>query len=494
MSETNAIEGARSRRRQVADLEKMVKFGQLSSEGRNWLIQAMDPFHDSEVPVTGYPDMVTTPSVCQAIRQSITITVPTTVTTGTWDCNIAAFPAPYASGTTALPVAITIPGIYTTATSTMTPYVNTGVTSFAGPTSTQGYGTTSNQWQLTGGVAIPTPYTAGPMRVVGYGVEVINTTSALNCQGLCTVWRQSCPVRNLTTVGLDHSVGGGVVPTSWASAFEMPQPPGTLANAQLLEGSKQWHAKEGAYLVNTMADISNPPQQAEPFYVTTVGAENQVGNTTLRQAMCSLPQNTYATTVQMPAPQMVAPYHMVGAYFTGLSLQTTLTVNTIWYVERFPTPFDNNLVVLTSPSPAFDPVALELYGLALQRMPAGVMVKENPFGEWFQDLIHNIAEAAAPALSAASTALGATPYGMAFGAASGFANMVSKSTARAPARQKATQQQKQKQKQRGIAQNPTPQKPVPAQPRGNQTRKRNRNRKRQLKDMSGAPGQYFESG
>jgi len=452
-------ENAKSKRRQVGDLEKMVGYGSLSEAGKNWLIQAIDPFHDSEVPVTGYPDMVTTPSVCQAIRQSVSVSVPSTVTTGTWDCNITAFPCPFASATTGLAINVPVPGVYQSNGATTNPYVTTGVTSFSGPSGTQGYGTTSANWKLTGGVAIPNNFTSGAMRVVGYGVEIVNTTSALNSQGLCTVWRQSCPVRNYVTVGFDRQTAV-TAPTSWSSAYEFPQPPGSLASALLLEGSRQWHAKEGAYLVNTLADISNPPQQAEPVYVTSISSENQANSNGPYTGVTSAASNQYGTTATyMPAPTMTPPYHMVGAYFTGLSLQTTLTINTIWYVERFPTPFDNDLVVLTRPSPPFDPMAMELYGRSLQSMPAGVMVKENPFGEWFQDLIHNIAQAAAPALKAASIVPG---YGPAFGMAGGVADIIAKSTARNVAAAKATTKQKARKRRQGVSPQPAVQpKPLP---------------------------------
>jgi hypothetical protein len=95
-----------------------------------------------------------------------------------------------------------------------------------------------------------------------------------------------------------------------------------------------------------------------------------------------------------------SPYSMVGAFYTGLSLQTTLTLTVHFYVERFPQIDQADLVVLAAPSPKYDPLALELYSRMLGEMPPGVMVKENGFGQWFTDLIAEIAPIAGDALSA----------------------------------------------------------------------------------------------
>jgi len=91
-------------------------------------------------------------------------------------------------------------------------------------------------------------------------------------------------------------------------------------------------------------------------------------------------------------------FHTSGAYFTGLSLQSTLTVTGNFYIERFPSQLETDLVILAKPSPGFDARALELYSHALSGLPPGVMVKENGLGDWFMDTVGKVAGFAAPIL------------------------------------------------------------------------------------------------
>jgi len=87
-----------------------------------------------------------------------------------------------------------------------------------------------------------------------------------------------------------------------------------------------------------------------------------------------------------------------GAYFTGLSPTTTLTINWNVLIERFPSAADADLVVLAKPSPRYDPTALELYSLCMQNMPVGVPVKENGLGDWFMKVIGRARDIVMPAL------------------------------------------------------------------------------------------------
>jgi len=60
---------------------------------------------------------------------------------------------------------------------------------------------------------------------------------------------------------------------------------------------------------------------------------------------------------------------MSGVYFTGLSGATTLTVDYIVYIERFPTQDDLDLIVSAKRSPEYDIRALELILLLHSRCP-----------------------------------------------------------------------------------------------------------------------------
>lgn len=86
------------------------------------------------------------------------------------------------------------------------------------------------------------------------------------------------------------------------------------------------------------------------------------------------------------------PFDTSGVHFTGLSYASTLTVNVRWLIERMPGPRESDLVVLATPSASYDPLALELYTRCLGDMPPGVMLSENPLGEWFRSALSKVAD------------------------------------------------------------------------------------------------------
>jgi len=85
---------------------------------------------------------------------------------------------------------------------------------------------------------------------------------------------------------------------------------------------------------------------------------------------------------------------MCGAYFTGLNQNDVLTVNYNIYIERFPALSDLNLIVLATPSPAYDAVAMQVYSDVSRRMPTGVPQAENGLGDWFKGIISTVADVA----------------------------------------------------------------------------------------------------
>jgi hypothetical protein len=109
------------------------------------------------------------------------------------------------------------------------------------------------------------------------------------------------------------------------------------------------------------------------------------------------PENAFCAPIGVGPQQN---QHTIGAFFTGLSNQSSLTVTLNCWIEYFPSPIDQSLVVLATPSPRYDLIAQEIYSEALADMPVGVMVKENGLGDWFKDTVAKVSSWAAPALSA----------------------------------------------------------------------------------------------
>jgi hypothetical protein len=256
----------------------------------------------------------------------------------------------------------------------------------------------------TSQILVPSEYCNGNTRVIGAAFEVVNTTAEISKQGQVTVYR-------LPTIKTPTMVSSTPIAGAFQTSYMNLQrfPPANLAQAQLLFGSRSWSAAEGAYVVARINDIDNPLLQ--PSFIPTGW---------LAQDVIANQGGTYfsssAVTANYGQSDIQTPYDISGAYFTGLSFATSLTVNVRWLIERMPGPSETDLVVLATPSAPYDGLALELYTKALRDMPPGVMLKENPLGEWFRSALSAVADWAPKIGNALGTVLpGAGMIGNALG-------------------------------------------------------------------------------
>lgn len=385
-------------------LDKMERQNQLTSDGRAWLISAVDPFHDTDVTLAGYPDVLTAATVVQLVKQQIQITVPTTgpgaVTAGSnWDASIVLCPS--LTGTTLQSSGvISATGQVTTVSTLSTMQGYGGLTVAAGPQGSAlwpALGTGVNP-PATSTTLSPSIYVKGSGRVIGMGFEVVNTTAEINKQGQVTTWR----LPSDWTPAMFFNQNGVAGSDSTVACWFQRLPVATLANAQLLFGSRSWSAAEGAYVVARQNSANNPvmlPRFLQAAWtlndLQSGTAETMIGNSFFG---FGLAQNTTAS-------DYLLPFDTSGAHFTGLSYATSLTVNVRWLFERIPAPNEADLVVLATPSAAYDPLALEIYTRCLRDMPSGVMLKENPLGEWFQSVISKVADWA-PKIGTALSSIG----------------------------------------------------------------------------------------
>jgi len=361
-----------------ATLQTLVSERVLSENGKNWLIQVTDPFHDTPVTLTGMPDVNIGSSVVQEIKKTISFGAVTgTVGAGNWDVNIVMWPvfnnAPTPS-TQVYPINWTgggyNPGLMTTtAGSSLQPYRIGGITANQAPPGGTTFGSAVGGSDGGTNFVAPDPaYLQGPCRVIGMGFEVVNSTAELYKQGSVTVWRQPLPAPShtkttmalTTATTLDEPLPvhkrvrkikeskekseeppfepkkkkktaegnpgdpGNALPTAlgFINVVNAVQPPGTLADAMLLDGSQTWDAKDGVYCVGVMNANDNPAKVMEPTAYaswTTEITKNAQGT-----AMVSPQLFVASATTSVITPgdvQHIAPYHLTGAYFTGLSAQ-----------------------------------------------------------------------------------------------------------------------------------------------------------------------------
>lgn len=366
----------------------------LTETGKEWLITSLDPFHDFAITPTGYPDGEVGSSIVQCFKGSTTVNRPLSVPdTDNWDClittdNVVA-PTQYTSMEN-------VNNLYATDTGRINVSAYSGgLTIGSGPTgSSELYviDTTATQPHGVTSIGIPSSYYQDRMRVVACGFEVHNVTSELYKQGSICCFQQPCPSALSTQAwGRVNNLSGGNVLQAISNVCLSSHPPNTFSEAVLLPGSKIWEAKDGAYVVACQNTLDNPSKHPEfitpamtnaPFYNTYPSAnlkDTYVGTT------LPIIAGNYASSGLCH----LAPYDRKGCYMTGLSPETSLTVNYNCYVERFP-DVESTLLTLAKPSPPRDKVALQVYSELMTQLPVGVPVKENGLGDWFTGAVAGI--------------------------------------------------------------------------------------------------------
>lgn len=388
-------------------LENAVSFGQLTPSGRDFLIAAIDPFHDTQLKeLQGWPDLETSSSVVRLIKQTLSIKAPPSVGTGDWDLYLDLWPwmnntlfwnSAYGTGTRVnnnINVDTNGPNV-----------ALGGLTAFAVPA-----GTTVDYADPNlriDSLTLPDTYTRGPNRVVGVGFEAVNTTAAIYRQGQAMVYRQSNPAK----VGQHISLRYGAPPAA-ALADETanfyPCPPQNAAQTMLIPGTRQWAAEEGCYVVGTFVGQDNPPTTVNynqvAVFAKSSGADSAIGATSnpvtlpvnSDPVLYALPVSYTAAGVVSSQPIMQVPIHTAGARFLGLSPTSSFSITLNVYVETFPTVAESDILVLATPSAQYDPVALEIFSHALSKLPVGVMVCENNMGDFFSDAIATATQYLAP--------------------------------------------------------------------------------------------------
>lgn len=372
-------------------LDRLVANQVLTPHGRDFLIAALDPMHDTQLPnLCGWPDLADQPSVVRVFKTSKTISGYDE--TQPWDCVVRTLPILNAS---AVHTCNRIQNnIYAQDTANEYPIGPVVITAYE---KGQSWSLFPNTPPATWVMALPDEVASGNGRLIGMGVEVNNVTAEIYKQGTTTVWRtpqQQGRVSNWNSVlptgnPTPYSVGS-------FSGRDVSWGPRNEQEAMLLSGSRQWKAADGAYCVVPFMSSDNPIEPAEyiePMFRLDGGYDT---------AFLTENTQTVATTLLSPgvhpggvipkaALMKWAPVHSTGMAFTGLSSQSSLTITVNYYYEYFPNASDTSLVTLAKPSASYDPVALELYSEALSALPVGVPAYMNGFGDWFAGIVSKLA-------------------------------------------------------------------------------------------------------
>lgn len=417
-------------------LDRIQKSTGLSTAGRNALIQLINPFTDFQVTKTGYYDSNESSSVVQCVKFSHVVSRPALVpATDNWDCHI--FNTPLAGTIGCLDNTTTLIGSGNFLMRTGGAGVASvgPVTVITGPTaanlSLTGRNPAFTNQNATGlGPGMNSSnYLDGVSRIIGMGFEVHNTTAPLSVQGAVATYRlPQTQILDRQTRRQFVSSGGTVLnPTGLVfegsiDMYTYHDVPGSLADALLLDGSRQWEAKDGVMCVPSLVDGNIPVSryssvlpvchgEQQSTFTAPLGGIFQVNNACTPAITDYVISTALTTSTQMATPNLTNyktnNFNTTGSYFTGLSPSTTLVVNTIYYIERFPSINELDLVVLASPSPADDYAARQLYSLIMREMPVGVKVGDNADGDWFFQGLSSVLKFLNPAVRAIGGPLGA---------------------------------------------------------------------------------------
>jgi hypothetical protein len=376
-------------------LESLVANHRLTPDGKEWLTLALDPFHDFQHQAAGYPDADGSQTLVSCYQYQADISVPPGVV-GNWDCHI--YNNPLLTTNNCQIVNQQADLSYCVEVAPAVPF-NTGILSMIAVPTGSAMVPVAPAPAIYSYSALPAPgnsdLSAGVTRVIGLGFEIVNTTAEINKQGAVTCYRMPQYIADT----------GSMIQRNAASSvlYNMPQrrvrmPPSTIAQANLLKGTRTWDASSGVYATAAQNSVSNPlctwsNAQMVVDPVANLGAASQAHVTGWNIiAVNASPLVSGAT----PNCTKFGPFDTTGAMFTGLSNETTLTVKLRVYVERAPTWAEPGLAVLATPSAGYDPLALELYSHAISHLPVAVTVGENSAGDWFRAVVRTLKDVAGP--------------------------------------------------------------------------------------------------
>jgi hypothetical protein len=368
--------------------------------GRLWLDTALDPFKDIVQKPIGYPDRIMTPSVVQTIHDSVTIKAPGS---DNWDCNIfldhvwkktQLYQTLYTIGTAKCLG-------FNQAGQGVQPRIRGGmIVRKATSGSSLGIDTTDNNSCLGYQTDVFDNDTSA--RIIGIGLEVHNTTAEIQKQGAVCCYRVSdLPDKTVTTPFVDFTTVKNSIPSP---SLELVDPPYLLGQAMDLPGSIQWDAEKGVYIVPTFIDEENKPDDLRPMTIVNVDTESTYPWVPLIVTDSNTVSFKGDTNLDSCENTQI-PISLSGAFFTGLSPQTTLVANLTYYVEQFPS-FGSPMHRISSPSCPEDFAALELYSKVARVMPTGVEVNDNFLGSFVQGLANVMRTVARVAPTVARVARG----------------------------------------------------------------------------------------
>lgn len=392
---------------------------ELTPEGKNYLIQRFDPYHDNPIKPTGYPDSFNGHTVSRCVKKTMTLTYKSGGApdqTTPWDLHI--FQTPIMKPTP-LTLSITRKANVFTFNPSSTPTKPYGglmaVASLVSGTDAP-FPVQASQFNQLGQLSLSDSDLNDTMRVTAMGFEVIDGTAELYRQGVLTTYRQNQPQRDMSEfIGVSNEADAVANRQSIRRTSQLVRfPPVNSNNALLFPDSKQWKVAQGAYCDIDFNSEEIPmlsPSHVQPICIfdtdsTLMGVD---------ETPIYFPSDGYGVNGRVePVPgtagvgfvynnscqgQRILPINQTGVILTGLNPLATITVNAIYYLECAPTSDDQELLSLATQSPALDTMCLMLISKLRRDSPVAVKRNENYTGEWFFNGIRDVINKVTPWLA-----------------------------------------------------------------------------------------------
>jgi len=235
---------------------------ELSVEGKNWLIQVLDPNHDRPFVKTGWPSQNTRPSLIRQVKQSISVSATSgggAPVSAPWDLHVAWLPvlnilnySPTVSRTNGEGVLDMSSGAQTDQMGGL--MLRAQFNSGADVSWTSIPGTANN----LGTLGVDPVYLAGDTRLVGVGFEITDTSAEINKQGSLAVYSYPQMLKTEAFHMWVANPPASTLATYQGNCVRVILPPTNLKSALLLPDTQIWEAKYGSYQVPTFSDLNNP--------------------------------------------------------------------------------------------------------------------------------------------------------------------------------------------------------------------------------------------
>jgi hypothetical protein len=372
-------------------LEKRLATGKSSKDAISWLKTALDPFHDYDVGIAGIPDADSQFSVVQIYPKVTSVTAPPSLAAGeTWSCHITTLPLGQNVNVSSYDMADAYGAIqigYDNGERGVLGTVNiithgdsaatvTRASSF--PTSFASiYGNASREFRA---ISVDDVGDQSLKKLIAGGFEVHNDTAELYKQGSVTVYQNSQLCYDAGYTNYRQLSASAILGNSSKACR---QPPHNRENAASLPSSRTWEASKGCYVpIRLTPETGYAPATGHQFNTRLEDAADNRTNIGYMQI-----QSTGMTGVSNDDNKLAfrgCNIETTGAYFSGLSPETVLTVTTKLIIESAPTPANPSLLFSATPTPNLDSKILALYFETIRHLPPGVEVSMNAKGDWFR--------------------------------------------------------------------------------------------------------------